>query len=63
MDPPGAGDAFTAALAVHLAMGLSLRDAARQANVVAALTVTRIGTQDAFPTRAEIDKWSRESSG
>lgn len=55
VDTTGAGDAFTAALAVSLAEGLPLREAARRASRVAAITVTRIGTQAAFPTRAEVD--------
>jgi ribokinase len=55
VDPTGAGDAFTAALAVAWAEGASLRVAAGRAAVVAALTVTRIGTQSAFPTRAEVE--------
>jgi ribokinase len=55
VDPTGAGDAFTAGLAVFWAEGLALRDAARKAAVVAALTVTRLGTQTAFPTRAEVE--------
>ncbi|HEY7158083.1 MAG TPA: ribokinase [Gemmataceae bacterium] len=57
VDPTGAGDAFTAALAVWLAEGFSLRDAARQASFVGALTATRIGTQAAFPSLAEVKKW------
>jgi ribokinase len=57
VDPTGAGDAFTAALAVSLAEGHLLQDAARRASVVAALTVTRIGTQAAFPLRAEVEEW------
>jgi ribokinase len=57
VDPTGAGDAFTAALAVSLAAGLSLRDAARRASGVAALTVTRLGAQAAFPLRAEVEEW------
>lgn len=57
VDPTGAGDAFTAALAVGLADGLSLREAAQRASVVGALTATRIGTQTAFPTLAEVKKW------
>jgi ribokinase len=55
VDPTGAGDAFTAALAVYLAAGLSLRDAAQRASVVAALTVTRIGTMAAFPSLTEVE--------
>ncbi len=57
VDPTGAGDSFTAALAVFAAEGLTMRDAARRASVVAALTVTRIGTQAAFPARAEVEDW------
>ena len=56
VDPTGAGDAFTAALAVSLANGLELREAARRASVVAAITVTRLGTQTAFPSLAEVEE-------
>ena len=55
VDPTGAGDAFIGALAVFLGEGLDLATAARQANVVAAMSVTRIGTQASFPGRAEVD--------
>jgi ribokinase len=57
VDPTGAGDAFTGALAVSLAAGISLRDAARRASVVAALTVTRMGTQAAFPSLSRVEEW------
>jgi ribokinase len=53
VDTTGAGDAFTAGLAVFLGEGLPLRAAANQAARVAALTVTQFGTQTAFPSRAE----------
>ncbi len=56
LDTTGAGDAFTAALAVSLAEGMSLREAGRRASTVAALTVTRIGTQAAFPRLAEVNE-------
>lgn len=55
VDPTGAGDAFIGSLAVFLGEGLSLRDAILRANAVAALSVTKIGTQTSFPTRAEAD--------
>jgi ribokinase len=55
VDPTGAGDAFIGSLAVYLGEGLSIRDAIRRANAVAALSVTRIGTQVSFPQRAEVD--------
>ena len=56
VDPTGAGDSFTAALAVYLAGGLELRDAARRASSVAALTVTRLGSQSSFPRSAEVEE-------
>jgi ribokinase len=55
LDTTGAGDAFAAALAVFWAEGLTLREAARRASRVAALSVTRPGAQSAFPRRAEIE--------
>ena len=54
IDPSGAGDAFVGSLAVFLAEGLTLPQAARRANAVAALSVTRPGTQPSFPMRAEL---------
>lgn len=58
VDTTGAGDAFTAALAVSLSDGLDLREAARRAGIVAAISVTRIGAQAAFPTRKEVNNWT-----
>ncbi len=55
VDPTGAGDAFIGSLAVFLGEGVPLAEAVRQANGVAALSVTRIGTQVSFPGRAEAD--------
>lgn len=55
VDPTGAGDAFIGSLAVFLGEGLSLCDAVRRANAIAALSVTKIGTQSSFPNRAEAD--------
>jgi ribokinase len=55
VDASGAGDAFIGSLAVFLVEGCSLRDAARRANVAAALSVTRHGTQASFPTRTEVE--------
>jgi ribokinase len=54
VDSSGAGDAFIGALGVSLAEGVPLREAVRRANAVAALSVTRLGTQASFPTRPEI---------
>ena len=55
VDPTGAGDAFIGSLAVMLAEGRSLAEAVRWANTAAALSVTRLGAQAAFPTRAEVE--------
>lgn len=55
VDPTGAGDAFIGALAVCLGEGLTLHSAVMRANVAAALSVTRLGAQVSFPTRAEVD--------
>lgn len=57
VDTTGAGDAFTAALAVSLAEGKTFREAARSASIVAAISVTRLGTQTAFPTKGEVIEW------
>ncbi len=55
VDTTGAGDAFNAALAVGLAEGKSLMDAARFANATAALCVTKAGAAGSAPYRAEVD--------
>lgn len=57
VDTTGAGDAFSGALAVALAEGMSLDDACRFANAAAAISVTRVGTAAAMPTRSEVDKF------
>jgi ribokinase len=62
IDPTGAGDAFIGALATFLGEGMSLDEAARQANAVAALSVTRIGTQRSFPTRVEVETFLQQHS-
>ena len=55
VDTTGAGDAFAAALTVALAEKQSEQDALKFACAVGALTTTRLGTQTASPTRAEVD--------
>lgn len=54
VDTTGAGDAFTAALAVSLAESTSFVECAHRASAVAATSVTRIGSQPAFPTWSEV---------
>lgn len=55
IDTTGAGDAFAAALTVALAEKQSEQDALEFACAVGALTTTKLGTQTASPTRADVD--------
>ncbi|NMC19144.1 MAG: ribokinase [Thermogutta sp.] len=54
VDTTAAGDAFSGALAVALARGESLLDAARFAAVAGALAASRMGAQPSLPTEAEV---------
>lgn len=56
IDTVGAGDCFSACLAVAFSEGKSLEDAVRFATAGAALSTTRLGAQDAMPRREEIEK-------
>lgn len=55
IDTTGAGDAFNGGLVTALAEGKDLFEAAEFANVVGALSVTKVGTAPAMPFRKEID--------
>ena len=59
VDTTGAGDAFTGAVAVRLAAGGALADAAAFASVAAALATTRKGTQAAYPEAADVQQLLR----
>lgn len=61
VDTTGAGDAFTGAVAVRLAAGDALADAAAFASVAAALATTRKGTQAAYPDTADVERRLRAS--
>jgi ribokinase len=54
LDSTGAGDAFIGSLGVFLAEGRALPEAVRRACAVAALSVTRPGTQASYPSLAEV---------
>jgi ribokinase len=54
-DTTAAGDTFTGVLAAALDRGLALRDATARANAAAALTCTRVGSQQSIPLAAETD--------
>ena len=59
VDTTAAGDVFNGTLAVALAEGKSLIEAARFASAAAALSVTRLGAQASAPSRAEIARLLR----
>lgn len=54
VDTTAAGDAYNAALAVCVAEGLTLTEAAKFANAAGALACTCLGAQSAMPTRNEV---------
>ena len=54
VDTTAAGDTYNGVLASVIAEGKSLIEAVREANVAAAISVTRMGAQPAAPTREEI---------
>jgi ribokinase len=56
VDTTAAGDVFNGTLALGLAEGKSLLEAARFANAAAAISVTRMGAQTSAPTRKEIER-------
>ena len=57
-DTTAAGDVFNGALAVALSEGADLRNACRFAVNAAALSVTRLGTQAAVPSREEVEAFA-----
>jgi ribokinase len=56
VDTTGAGDAFIGSFAVFLGEGIPENEALRRANLYAALSTTKVGTQKSFCTRAEFEK-------
>ncbi len=57
VDTTGAGDAFTAMLALSVTEGRPLREAVLRGNAAGALAVTRWGTMPAMPDRAEVESF------
>ncbi|MBU5672590.1 ribokinase [Paenibacillus brevis] len=55
VDTTGAGDSFNGGLAYALGKGVSLRDACKYGNAVAALSTTKLGAQTGMPTGAEVE--------
>ena len=62
VDSVGAGDAFNGALAAALAEGQALSQGVRLAAAAGALAVTKVGAQDAMPTRQEVETFLRSRS-
>ena len=58
-DTVAAGDAFSAALAIGISEGRTLRDAVLYGNATGALAVTKSGAQEAMPERREVDELFR----
>jgi ribokinase len=62
VDTTGAGDAFSGSLAAFLGEGLAEKEALRRANLYAALSTLRIGTQKSYASRAEFDReWAKRT--
>ena len=63
VDTTGAGDAFIGSFAVFLGEGMPEKEALLRANLYAALSTTKIGTQKSFCTRAEFEKeWQNRAT-
>lgn len=57
VDTTGAGDSFNGALAFSLCEGTKIEDACRFANVVGAISVTKLGAQTGMPTKKEVEEF------
>jgi ribokinase len=63
VDTTGAGDAFIGSLAVFLAEGIAEQEAVARANLYAALSTTRVGTQKSFFKRTDFEaEWARRGT-
>ncbi|NLA78262.1 MAG: ribokinase [Erysipelothrix sp.] len=56
IDTTAAGDSFSGALAANLAKGHCLMSSIKIANATGALTTTKVGAQEALPTKAEVSE-------
>jgi ribokinase len=62
VDTTGAGDAFIGSFAVFLGAGLPEKEAVTRANLYAAMSTMKVGTQKSFPTGAEFTaEWSKRA--
>lgn len=63
VDTTGAGDAFIGSFAVFLGEGLPEREALTRANLYAALSTTKVGTQKSFCSREVFEKEWQNRAG
>ncbi len=63
VDTTGSGDAFIGSFAVFLGEGLPEKEALTRANLYAALSTTKVGTQKSFCNRAEFEKQWQNRGG
>jgi len=59
VDTTAAGDAFTAAMTVEYIKNGDIARAIRFANIVGAITVTRLGAQPSLPSLAEVEEFAK----
>lgn len=62
VDPTGAGDCYCAGFLAALSWGMKVEEAARFANAVGALAVTRKGPMEGAPTRQEVEVFLKRHS-
>jgi ribokinase len=58
-DTTAAGDSFIGGFAASYVSNPNMDEAIRQAQIVAAITVTRAGAQSSLPTLAEVQQFGR----
>jgi ribokinase len=62
VDSTGAGDAFIGSFATFMGEGIPEQEAVRRANLYAALSTTRAGTQKSFCAREQFDRdWAERN--
>lgn len=61
IDTVGAGDSFAGAIALGVSRGKSLIDSAKLANIVGAISVTKLGAQAGMPTLVEVQDFINEN--
>ncbi|MGJ7918969.1 ribokinase [Neobacillus sp. LXY-4] len=63
VDTTGAGDSFNGALAYSLSNGATLEESCKFANVVGAISVTKLGAQSGMPTLDEVEEFLQSRKG